>query len=360
MQEDSKKSKKRDASVKQSPIKCVYMYLGPNVHNVPRLLFTYSDSVATFGFSMKPEIWDNYTAPQMIFSQFALFGVSPLVLVNVLDPTIHNTRISGEALQLDGFTGLLRVDGVLIDTVTIRNTEGKEYEAGIHYTLAFDRNGLVVVNARRNVQGGISENEELALSYTKLAPEKVDIYDVIGGYDIQTGKNEGLQIVSDIFPNFRLVPGQLLAPGFSSDPVVAAVMETKGNNINGHFRCITLCDMPTMIENDDGRLVQHRFTDIPAWKNRNNFVSTRQVNCWPMLRLGNQKYYFSTQLAGLIGRVDHDNSGTPYNSPSNKNLRINGLCYADGEEVILNNEQANFLRACSHHANPTNHAIIST
>ena len=309
-----------------------------DVTNKPVLCFTNREAVSAFGFNMRPEIWDNYTAPQVIFSQFALFGVAPLVLVNVLDPKVHNTRVSSESITLDGFSAVIPADGILIDTVSVAG-----YEIDTHYTLSFNRDGLVVISAMRNVTGGIAENARLTIAYTKLAPEKVDIYDVIGGYNNITGRNEGLELVEEIFPRFRLVPGQILAPGFSSDSVVAAVMETRGGNINGHFRCIALCDMPTMLEDEQGELVEHRFTNVPAWKNLNNYISTRQYNLYPMLRLGSQKYYYSTQMAGLIGRVDADNRGVPYNSPSNKNLRINGLCYANGEEVVLNVQQANFL-----------------
>ena len=94
-----------------------------------------------------------------------------------------------------------------------------------------------------------------------------------------------------------------------------------------------------------GEMEQLRFTDVPAWKNQNNYVSTRQINLYPKLRLGNQIYDYSAQMAGLIARTDHENIGVPYNSPSNKNLRMNSLCYADGEELILNTEQANFLNS---------------
>jgi len=308
------------------------------VTNKPELLHTYADAVRKFGFSLRPGIWDNYTAPQMIFSQFALYAVAPLVLVNVLDPTIHNEVVTDENLTLGGYRGILEVDSVLIDTVSIQG-----YEEGTHYTLSFNRDGFVVVNAFDDITGGIVANATLTIGFTKLAPEKVDIYDVIGGYDMVNDKNFGLEIVEDIFPDFRLVPGQLLAPGFSSDPVVAAVMETKGGNINGHFRCITLCDMPTLIENNAGEMVRHRYTNVPAWKNRNNFTSTRQINLYPMLRLGNQIYYYSTQMAGRIGRTDFENRMVPYRSPSNQRLEINGICDANGDEIKLNINQANFL-----------------
>jgi len=328
------------------------------VTNRPQLLFQYSEAVRAFGFSLRPEVWNAYTAPQVIFSQFALYAVMPIVIVNVLDPKIHNEIVTNHKQNLEGFSVVLAdeetegdettitpVEGVLIDTVTIQNSAEEEYEAGVHYTLAFNRDGHVVVNVIEGADGGMSENEELTFGYTMLAPEKVDIYDIIGGYNMQEDKNEGLEIVEDVFPRFRLVPGQLLAPRFSSDPAVAAVMETKGSNINGHFRCIVLNDIPTLIEDAEGELVRHRYTDVPAWKNQNNFVFPRQLNCYPKLRLGNQIYDYSAQLAGQIGRTDAENSGVPYNSPSNKHLNINGLCDANGDEMILNTAKANFLNS---------------
>jgi phage tail sheath protein FI len=279
----------------------------------------------------------------MIFSQFSLYAVSPIVIVNVLDPNIHNEAITNQKENLDGYSVVLDVDGVLLDTVTVKNATGDEYEAGVHYTLSFDRNGFPVLTAKEGVAGGMSENEQLEFAFTKLAPEKVDIWDFIGGYDVATGKNFGMELVNEIFPLFRRVPGQILAPGVSGDPTLAAVMETRASNINGNFRAVALIDIPTMVEDGGGNLIQHRFTNVPAFKNQNNFVFPGQINCYPKLRLGELIFNFSTQLAGLIGRTDFENSSTPYVSPSNKNLRINGLCYADGEEVSLGVEQANFL-----------------
>ena len=323
------------------------------VTNQPKLCFTNNEAVATFGFSRRPEIWNNYTACEMIFSQFSLYGVAPIVLVNVLDPAIHNDIITNKKQNLDGYSLVLSteydtdayipVEGILLDTITVTSYEGNVYEQGTHYTLSFNNNGHVVVTAMEGVTDGISENEQLEFNYTKLAPEKVDSWDIIGGYDIETDRNLGLALVDDIFPLFRRVPGLLLTPQFSSDPVVAAIMETKAANINGHFRCPSLNDIPTMIADGNGNLAKHRYTDVPAWKNQNNYTSPAQFNGYPKVRLGELIFNFSTQMAGLIGRTDFENRGVPYNSPSNKNMRINGLCYENGDEVILNNPKANFL-----------------
>ena len=55
--------------------------------NKPQLCYSYSEAVSLFGFSRD---WEKYTLCEFIYSQFALYGMSPCVLVNVLDPSKHN------------------------------------------------------------------------------------------------------------------------------------------------------------------------------------------------------------------------------------------------------------------------------
>lgn len=342
-----------------------------SVTNEPKLCYTYKEAVSQFGFSLLPEIWNKYTACQVIYSQFVLYGVSPVVIINVLNPIKHKKIVSNEPHTFNGHSYTLKRDSILIDTLKIKK-DSITYELGKHYTLNFNSDGYIVINAKPNLVGGIEENAKVTLSYSILAPELVDLYDVIGGYNNVTGKNEGLELINEIYPRFRLVPGQIVAPGFSTDPSVAAVMESKSTNINGHFKCIAINDLPTSsgstdgtksivvsdnnakakvsssggftLAADDSNSIKHlNYTDVPAWKNNNNYISNRQINCYPKLRLGEQLFFYSTQLAGLICRTDSENEDIPYNSPSNKNLKINGLVYDDGQEIVLTNEQANYL-----------------
>lgn len=44
-----------------------------------------------------------------------------------------------------------------------------------------------------------------------------------------------------------------------------------------------------------------------------------------------------------MAATDTDNAGVPYESPSNKDAKIDGLCLADGTAVVLTFEQANAL-----------------
>ena len=309
--------------------------------NVPRLCFTYQEAVRAFGFNIRPEIWNAYTAPQFIHSFFVLYAVAPMVIVNVLDPHVHYTGGS-VSLAFYGDSTLLTEDGTPVEGVLIDSIIIAGYTAGEDYTASFNRDGHVVISG---IGGALSDGLSVDVRFKKLAPEKVDIYDIIGGYDMESDKNLGLEIIDDVFPRFRLVPGQILAPRFSSDPAVASIMDTKAGSINGHFSCIAHIDVPTVVENSNGEKTRLKYTDVPAWKNENNITSTRHIPCYPMLRLGNQIYDYSTQLAGLIARTDSENRGVPYNSPSNQSLNINGLCDANGDEIVLGTQKANFLNS---------------
>jgi uncharacterized protein len=141
--------------------------------------------------------------------------------------------------------------------------------------------------------------------------------------------------VNQVFPRFRLVPGQILAPKYSTDSAVAAVMRAKASNINNHFKAISLSDIPTAeVEN---------YSEAAEWKNDNNIVDALQVVCWPKVKLGSEQFHLSTQLAGVICKTDSQNQDIPYVSPSNKNLQIDSSVLADGSEVWMAPDQAAFL-----------------
>lgn len=59
--------------------------------NRPVLCYSYAEAVAAMGYCKD---WNNYTLCEAIYSQFALYNVAPVVLVNVLDPAVHKTAVS--------------------------------------------------------------------------------------------------------------------------------------------------------------------------------------------------------------------------------------------------------------------------
>lgn len=156
--------------------------------------------------------------------------------------------------------------------------------------------------------------------------------DIIGGVHSTTGKRTGLALVDEVFPRFRLVPGQILAPGFSASPEVGVALGGICRNISGHFRATGIIDMPASIV---------RPADAPAWLNDSNLTDenllaffgqpifggiSRDLN--PGESTDNHPEWGSTHLAAVIAQRDAENSGIPFWSPSNKRLLCNGISHA--------------------------------
>lgn len=301
--------------------------------NTPTLCYTYAEAVAAFGYS---DDWKNYTLCEFLKSHFALFAVSPVVLVNVLDPATHKTNVASQTVAMTNGVGTIADAGAMKNTLVAKLTaEGVPLDMGTDYTAAFNDDGKLVISRMATSTKLLANTASVLVSFDKLNPAAVTKDEIIGGVDVNTGAYEGLELLNKVFPLTRLVPGMVLAPGWSTDPEVAAVMVAKAGNINEHFRCLALTDVPT------DTVKKH--TDVAAWKENNNFTSPRQVVCWPKVKLGDDVYHLSTQLAGVICQTDAANDDIPYNSPSNKALQANGAVLADGTVVSLGPDQAAYL-----------------
>lgn len=292
-----------------------------NVTNEPKLLYTYKEAVTNFGYSTNDEIWDNYTSNEVINAHFVLYGVAPIVVVNVLDPTKHIEVCTNVSVNSKDGVCILKVPGVLIDTVIVDDENA--------VVTGFNDDGYVVI---------ATELEQVKLSFTKLDPSLVTVADIIGGFDVNTNKNKGLELIDEIYGRFRINVTQIVAPSFSESPTVAMIMDSKSSNINGCFNAVNIIDLPT--KKDNKTLI---YTDIPKLKNDNNLLSNRQIACYPKVALDDKVYSLSTHIACLNMVTDNQNNGTPYASMSNKKLQANRLVIDKEEQIVLTNEQANYL-----------------
>lgn len=297
--------------------------------NKPQLIHNYDEAVKLFGFSKD---WGKYTLCEFIYSQFALFAVSPCVLINVLDPAIHKEVVPPASLPVE--EGIVNLgQDVVLEGLTLDPSE--TYEAGKDYSLGYDKKGNAILTPLKG--GKLASVSSVNVGFTRLKPDAVTEGEIIGGVDIATGNYEGLELVNSVFPKFRLVPGLLGCPKWSQEPAVAAVMRAKMDNINGHFTGQSVVDIPSDSAGAD------RYTKAPEWKNRNNYMAERQIVCWPKIRLGGDTFNLSTQLIGLMNKIDAGNQDIPYESPSNKMLQMNACVNALGKEIDLGPEQANYL-----------------
>ena len=166
-------------------------------------------------------------------------------------------------------------------------------------------------------------------------PLQVTSVDIIGGVDSSTLTKTGLELISEVFPRFRLVPGCILCPKFSEDPGVAVMMAAKTTGINTLFRCIALADIsPDEVEN---------YTQAPGYKNQNNLSDTSLICCYPRGFLNGKVYHLSTHQVGIQAVEDDNGGGTPYISPSNKNINITRAVGKGGKEIWMGLDECNYL-----------------
>lgn len=298
--------------------------------NEPILCMSYAEAVNAFGYS---EDW-RFTLCEFIYSHFTLFAASPAILINVLDPDTMTTSESDQPVSIDRSLGVIETQGILKESVAVKSSDGETtYDADTDYALNFDSEGNLLIQILPN--GSIPGNTtELSVSYDALDPSKVTSTEIIGGVN-SDGKETGLELINQIFPRFRIAPSMIVAPGFSTDPTVAAIMTAKGKNINGSFKALSLVDIPT-----DEVLT---YSEVPQWKNDNNYMDEHQVVCWPKLAMGDKVFHMSSQLASLMCVIDSDNDNVPYISPSNNNYQANGAVLEDGTPVFLGPDTAAYL-----------------
>lgn len=299
--------------------------------NKPVICYSWGEAVAALGYS---DDWDKYTLCEAMYSQFQLYAVKPIIFVNVLNPAVHKASEVNVEKQLAADKTATLTEPVLLNTLKVKATAEAASEAVLNtdYTAAYDEDGKLVITVLPD--GDLASNTSIVLNYDKVDPEAVTANHVIGGVDTE-GNNTGLELINDIYTLFGMVPGIVAAPGWSENPTVAAVMKAKCLNISDLFRCICLTDIDTA--------VVRKYTDVNAWKNKNNYTGANQPVGWPCVKQGDMIFHMSTHIMGIMGVTDAANDDVPYQSPSNQSLQATGLCLKDGTEVTLSLTQANLL-----------------
>ena len=299
--------------------------------NDPILAYSYAEAVSAAGYS---DDWAKYTICELIYSQFMLYKCAPIVFVNVLDPEKHKKAVQPQDYEITENQVLLPFEAIA-GSVTVKIGDGEALKASDDYEVFYDSANLVleVIDG-----GGIpTGTEKLNIGFNAVDPSKVSDADIIGGFNVTTKQSTGFELLDMVFPKYGIVPDLVLCPGWSHKSEVAAIMGVKAANINSLFEGKALLDA-------DCSEVRH-YTDVPAWKKKQNIFQKTQLLCWPMCGLGEREFHKSVQAAGLMATVDTDNGGCPAESPSNKNLQIDRTILADGTEVLLNPDQANYLNS---------------
>lgn len=297
--------------------------------NEPILARNWDEVIAALGYS---DDWESFTLCEVMKSQFINHQTTPVTFINVLDPAVHTTAVEDQLVSIVNGRVNINVAGITLSSLVVKSADGTTTYTGTDYSALYDNSGNVQIVVRKSGTIPAGANS-LSVDYSKLDPSLVDVTDIIGGTDALTGKRTGLELAEEVFQRFQVIPDVLIAPGFSSDPLVASAMLEKARKINGVFEAQAIIDLDASVP----------FVDIVDWKQEQGFTDPLYITAYPKATYLGDVYRMSTIIASTIASTDADNDGVPAESPSNKPAMIDGLVYEDGTELYLGKEQADIL-----------------
>ena len=289
----------------------------------PVLCNTFSEAVDVLGYS---DDWATYPLCMAMYSHFRLFGASPVIFYNCLNPATMNQAVAATDMTVSDHKIELPIEAINDSNIVVKQAggTGTAWVKDTDYAV-YPADGKMVIELLAD--GAHYSAASANVAYKKVTPASVTTSVVAAAFD-----NVDLCITT-----VGMIPDLLLAPGFSQNATVAAAMATKADAINGMFKAIALVDI-------DPSTVTTATAAVTA-KGTNNWTDKRLIPCWPMCKLDTLKFYTSVLVAGCMAKVDTDNGGIPYESPSNKSLKCASTVLASGNEVIVSKADADNLNA---------------
>ena len=302
--------------------------------NKPLLVHSYKEAVEAVGYV--PD-FAKYTLCEAISAAFSVVSVAPMVLINVLDPAKHTTAIEDTPIQINDGVAVLEKVGALLDKLVVKADGTTDLTAGEDYTTSWNEDGTLNIVVLPDGKG--DEATSLTVSGSQLDPSKVKASDIVGGVDVSSGKETGLEVIRQVYPLLGMTPGILVAPRHSMDATVAAALQAKTKDINSVYKAVCVVD----IKSDTGGAT--RYTDVKTTKEAQAVSDPNAYAVWLYGKVGEVVYSGSILAAALTAYTDAVNDDTPNVSPSNKTIAISAACLPDGTEVVLDQEQANVVNS---------------
>jgi len=316
--------------------------LGPNVFvgiapvnladspavNEPIVCNTWAEFVESFGYS---DDWATYGLCAAAYFAFRVYGIGPIVCINVLDPDTHKTALSSTTVELSNGVATVETVGILKTGLTVVSEEST-LVAGTDYELGYDDSGYLTITSLADVAP-----ESYTVTGYKINPGAVTTSEVIGGVDSSTGAKSGIECIRDIHPTYGLYPGMIAAPGFSQEAAVAAALVLKTTELNGVYLCEAAIDLDSTNTTV--------YSAVEAAKDALGIVSEHAILLWPSVKVGSKVAPFSAAYPAMAAYTDYANGNVPSLSPSNQLLNIDAVCTSAGVEIYLDQPEANELNA---------------
>lgn len=295
-----------------------------NCVNKPVLINNVTDATKYFGGVNDIE---GFTITEALFVAFQVFGVYPIICINVLDPATHKATKTYENLAVVNGRATISETGIIPSSVIVKKSG--ETAAITEFNISFDTTGKATI---------ILEDKTITKiegTYDHLDPSKVLETDIIGSIDPTTLEKKGLECLNDIFPKYSMIPSYVIAPSYNSN-TLRAILDTKASLISSKYTAMTIFDIPETT----------KYGEVIEFKKENNWIDEEQILTYGKIKFGGKYYNQSVFLAMLSANTDADNDGVPYESPSNLNIKAEGIAIKGEEgytDLILGEEEANIL-----------------
>lgn len=291
--------------------------------NKPILCKEIGDCYTKIGYSTD---FEKYTLCQSMYESFLDFKVAPVVFINILDPEKHFSEVEEKEYAVND-NSIVIADAVIASTLVIKKDE-TVIEADKYVTEWVDEK--LTVNFVDKTEGTVN------VGYNKIDPSKVTKTDIVGAWDAETDKRTGAELIKSIFPTLGIVPLIIIAPGWTTDDTVGAVLKSKAPKINGCYQAMVIVDIDTTVAKTRAEAIEEK-------KSR-----TLDENCiavYPMAKKNNKIISYSAVLAALIMYQATQTGGVTCKSPSNQKINIDDVVLADGTSVYYDQEDGNELNA---------------
>ncbi len=272
--------------------------------NQPVLVLS-DKSAAAFG----PQL-PGFTIPQALDAIYDQ-GAGTVIVINVLDPTIHKTAVANEAVTFDASTGIAKLAHGAAAALVLKSADGATtYVLDTDYTV-----DLVSGKITRKAGGAIASGASAKASYDFADPSKITAADIIGAVD-GAGRRTGMKALRDTYNLMGFFAKILIAPAWCTQNSVATELIAMAGYLGG----ITLIDAPigtTFAQALAGR--------GPSGTINFNTSSERAMLCYPHLKVydmatdTDRLEPYSQRLAGVIAAKDLERGF--WWSPSNTEIK---------------------------------------
>ena len=297
--------------------------------NKPILIQNSKDAATYFGGANNIK---GFTINEALYLAFNVYNVKPIIVINVLNPSEHKTAHTEQDIVVKDFKATLEKIGIINDeNLIIKNGETSTLIAKEKYSCSFDNEGKLIITLAKTE----TSVKKLEVSYNFLDVSKLKETDVIGSIDPQTLEAKGLECLKEIFPKYSMIPSCVVAPDFSTAKIRVA-LDAKSAVINDKWASMSIPEMPNTT----------KYGEVIAFKKEKNYIDADQAITWGCPYLEDEVFNFSTVMALHMQSVDAQFDGVPCESPSNKNIKMQGVGYYEGatfKKVNLDEAEANLL-----------------